>query len=106
MKTLYVIALIITCGISLAAQEKILTEAEFTEASSKAQKALYSGTHGPIRQLLETEVMTESRPETDYRLKSVTLMVPGQGNHRIEDRSFGGKPSKTESLTVGTRSFI
>ena len=106
MKTLYVMALVIAGAMSLAAQEKIITESEYTEALSRAEKALYGGTHGPVRQLMETEVLTEDRPETDYRLRSVTMIVPGQGNHRVEDRSFGGKPTKTESLTINDRSFI
>lgn len=103
MKTLYTIVMIIACGISIAAQEKVITEAEYTEAVSRAEKSLYAGTHGPIRQTMDNEVLTEGQP--DYRVKSVSMIVPGQASHRIEDRSFGGKPSKTETLTVNDRLF-
>jgi hypothetical protein len=102
MKTLYVIALIIVGTISLAAQERVLTEAEYTETVSRAEKAVYSG---PYRMSMANDVTTEGRPETDYHVRSVNLMVPGQGNHLIEERSFGGKPSKAESITLNDRAF-
>ena len=105
MKPLYVIALIITGGLSLAAQEKILTEAEYTAIVTQAEKDLYNGKHGPIRQLMENEVKTQGQPETEYRVKSVGFIVPGLATHWVQDRSFGGKPTKTESLTVDNRSF-
>lgn len=104
MKTLYVVALIIACGISLAAQERVITEAEYTEIAAQAEKSLYGGSHGPVRLLLETEVVTPGAP--DYMLKSVTLIAKGQGTHTVEDRSYGGKPTKTESITVDDRTFI
>jgi hypothetical protein len=102
MKTLYVIALIIVGTISLAAQERVLTEAEYTDTVSRAEKAVASG---PYRLTLANDVTTEGRPETDYHVRSVNLTVPGQGAHLVEDRSFGGKPSKSESITLNGKAF-
>ena len=91
-------------ALTLSAQEKSITEAEYIDAVTKAEKSLYGGVHGPVRQIMENEVLTEGQP--DYRLKSVALIAPGQGTHRIIDRSFGGKPTKVESLTVSDRHFV
>lgn len=106
MKILYVIALLIAGGLSAAAQERILTEVEFTEIHVKAQSDLYKGVHGPFRQVLETATDIEGRPEVSYRLKSVSKTIPAQGTHRIEERSFGGKPSNGEIITLNNRVYL
>lgn len=105
MKVLYIIALIIAGGLSIAGQERVLTETEFTEIHSKAQADLYRGQYGPWRQVMETITSMEGRPELAYQLRSVTLHIPGQGSHRVENRTMGGKPSKYESVTLNDRSF-
>ncbi len=105
MKTLYAVALIIACGISLVAQEKVLTEAEFTEIHTKAQSDLYRGVYGPFRQVMETATDVDGRPEVSYRLKSVSMTIPAQGTRRIEERSFGGKPSKSEIISLNNRLY-
>ena len=92
-------------SISAAAQERSITEAEFTEISSKVQAGIARGDHGPWRMTVETDTSTEGRPEITYQLRSVTRTVPGQGSHRVENRSMGGKPTKYESIALIDRSF-
>ncbi|CAN5434858.1 hypothetical protein BH10ACI2_BH10ACI2_25870 [soil metagenome] len=105
MKIWLIAAIFIAGSLAASAQEKVITAAEYSAAVSAAERSMYGGTHGPVRQSMETEVLNEGRPETDYRLKSLTLIVPGQGNHRMEDRSFGGKPSRSETISINKRSF-
>ncbi len=107
MKILSIAALIIVAGgLSIAGQERVLTEAEFTEIHTKAQADLYRGVHGPFRQVLETAADTEARPEFSYRLKSVTKTVPGQGTHRVDERLVNGKSVKSEVISINNRGYL
>ena len=106
MRSAFAFALVMACAIALNAQEKTLTEAEFTALHTKTHGDLLKGLKGPIRQTMETESIMDGRPETDYRLASVMLLVPGKGAHHINERTFGGKRTSTESVSIDGRQYV
>lgn len=105
MKYLAVAALALASFMGASAQERILSEAEYNEVVSRAEKGLTTGARGPFRLLVETDVTNEGLPNLDYRLRSLALFVPGQGQHRTEERIVGGQATKSEVITLNDRSF-
>jgi len=103
MRFLLIAGVLLSAIFQVCAQEQTLTELEFSEIVSKAEKGLV--TRGPYRMLLETDVTTEGVPSANYRSRSVSLFIPGQGQHRTEERVVGGQPSKSEMITLHERSF-
>lgn len=105
MKTLLAGLLMIIGAMGIHAQERILTEREYTEICTRGEKNLSAGSQGPFRMTVKTDIINEGRPEMDYTLRSSTTFLPGQGSHSIDERTIGGKPSKGESISLGGRAF-
>jgi len=101
------IALLAAAGmLSIQAQEKVISSAEFAAAERTAD-APFQAKQVPARFILATESRVEGRPQTDWVARTVMELGPNGSRRQSSQSTFGGGPIKRESvIKIGGKTYI